>query len=31
MEGATISGQLAAKEILESVERLTVASQMSAV
>ncbi|HEY9781607.1 MAG TPA: 9,9'-di-cis-zeta-carotene desaturase [Leptolyngbyaceae cyanobacterium] len=31
MEGATISGQLAAKEILESIERLTVASQMSAV
>ena len=31
MEGATISGRLTAKEILESVERLTVASQMSAV
>lgn len=31
MEGATISGQLAAKEILSSVERLTVASQIFAV
>lgn len=31
MEGATISGRLAAKAILESVESLTVGSQMSAV